>query len=528
MSRLSASRRFFLGSLGLTLAGLSLAGAVCAQTAQLPSEPTPVADAETATVLPKRGWHVTPSVSLDRTYTDNVLLQPNGSSDVITRLIPRMRIDGQSARAKGSLDFRLQQISYANTEGRDRTQRYVNGKGTIELVDQWMFLDLSSNVTRMPVSAFAPTSTGTDSINPNVVETRNYRVSPYVRGHVGNFADYLVRMDNTRISSSASAMRSISVQGMQFDLSGKTSLAHLGWRLNADTQQTTMANGTRNDNNSMRGTLTYTVVPQLKLSLIGGEETQNFSSFNKRTSSIDGAGFEWSPTERTSLGYTRENRYFGAGHTFNLTHRTPRTAWRVSDRRDVQVRPPQVTSYSTGTYYDLFYDMYESTIPDPADRARFVETLMQQLQIPLDAQVIGGALTSRASINRAQEVSFTLSGVRNTVTVSAQRTNRTSLSSGVDIVDDFTQSTSFQQQGLNFNWSHRLTPTSSLALMVSNTRSQSSSNAALQLRREMVSLMLNGRLGAYTNGSIGLRRTDSAGNYQYIENAVIGSLVMTF
>lgn len=166
-------------------------------------------------------------------------------------------------------------------------------------------------------------------------------------------------------------------------------------------------------------------------------------------------------------------------------------------------------------------------MPDDVERTRYVLALLQSMGVPPDANVIGGFQSSRASINRAKEASVVWTGVRNVITLSAQSLDRTALGT-VDIPDDFSQlSTTIRQKGLNLNWSHRLTPLSSLTL-ITNKSKTSGNTSSLDTDRTLYQLMLSSKLGAYTTGSLGIRRTEVTGNVDYVENAILASLLLIF
>ena len=299
--------------------------------------------------------------------------------------------------------------------------------------------------------------------------------------------------------------------------------------LDANAQQSTYSTNARNDTDALRASLVYALDPQLRFTVIGGRESNDYVNFQQQTSSISGWGVDWAPTERTQVAWTQENRYFGQGHRFTFTHRTPSTAWRLSDSRDVMIRAPQSMTYSMGTYFELLSEQLRSSMPDDAERTRYVLLLLQSMGISPEAEAIGGFMSSRASVNRAKEASFVWTGTRNVVMVSAQSLDRTALSSGVDIPeDDFSNfSNTIRQKGLNFNWSHNVTPTASLTLLGNRSRT-SGNSSSLVTDRKMYSLMLSNKLGAYTTGSVGLRRTEVSGNVEYVDNAVLASLLMVF
>lgn len=480
--------------------------------------------------LAGRNWDIQPTLGLELTQTDNARLQTvNPQSDLIMRLSPGVRLQGKSARASAYVDFQLQQVSYLENNGQDRLQRMLNGSGTIELVDDFLFLDLSGHISRQAISAFGTPSSGTDSINANVVEASTYQVSPYIKGRLVGETDYLLRFDNSWYDAKDGTLRGTYTQAVQGSLSGATRLAKLNWGIDANTQQVEYSTTTqKNQTQALRGSLTYIIDPQFRVKVIAGQETNDYVNFTKQTTSITGLGFDWAPTERTLLSLTGEDRYFGTGHRFMFTHRTPFTSWRISDSRDVVIQAPQTMLYSRGSYFDLLNAQYQSAIPDSTERALFVQSLLQAMNISPNANVLGGYMTPRATIDHNSDISFVWTGVRNVIAVSAQRLERTAFGTGIGAPDDFAIYGPFiRQGGVNMNWSYKLTPTAALSLM--GTKSKTSGQSSAQnTDLNQYSLMLSNKLGAYTSGSLGLRRTEVSGVNTYDENAILASLMMVF
>src|SRR2546423_15691081 len=60
-------------------------------------------------------WRIAPSLTVAETLTDNVNLAPDGlkRSDLITQIVPGIRIDGTGARLKLNLNYQMNNILYA-------------------------------------------------------------------------------------------------------------------------------------------------------------------------------------------------------------------------------------------------------------------------------------------------------------------------------------------------------------------------------------------------------------------------------
>lgn len=133
---------------------------------------------------PKPAWVIVPRISLTETLTDNGRLSASrgaSGSEQITQITPGIRIQGESARLKGYLDYGLSQIYYAQHSSANKTQNF-NAFGTLEAVEDWLFLDAGGNISQASISAFGTQSSSNASINANSTETSSFRLSPYTRG----------------------------------------------------------------------------------------------------------------------------------------------------------------------------------------------------------------------------------------------------------------------------------------------------------------------------------------------------------
>ena len=165
--------------------------------------------------------------------------------------------------------------------------------------------------------------------------------------------------------------------------------------------------------------------------------------------------------------------------------------------------------------------------------ANAVNTLLAQGGISPNTQVTSSFLTSRASIQRRQDLTLVLTGVRNSITFVANRTENQSVLAATASNDDFSQSTLVRQQGLSINLSHRLSELSNLNAVVSRQESQGSSSVTGNgnLKTTTTTYLINAstKLGAKTTGSLSARRSevDSTIN-PYTENALLGTVSLVF
>ena len=479
-------------------------------------------------------WTITPSISLQETATDNVKLDRNRKSDLITDISPGIKIDGRGGRVNLRFDYRMHNLFYANDSSRSNIQNSLNALGTIEALENWFFIEASGSISQQSVSAFGGATNSSVNTNSgsNTTETSTYRLSPYFRGTLGSFADYQLRYNLSTSSSKAGGTYDTDTREIVGRLAGLTTYARLGWALDASSQEVEYGNGRKSEADRLRGVLTYHYDPQFRMLLIGGREANDYLSLDKESHTIKGVGFEWAPTERTKISASRESRFFGDSNSISFSHRTGGTAWKYSQSKDATSSPNQQSGVGLGTYYDLFFNMFASAIPDPNARAAYVNALLLSSGISPAAQLQGGFLTSGVTLQQRRELSFALLGVRNTVTFAATQSESQNLSQGAGtgllIGTDFANVQNIRQRGLSVNWSHNLTGLSTLAGGISKLKSKGSGGNELETDQTMYTLNFLTKLGPKTSAGLGARRVVVDGSTSYTENALTGSLSHQF
>ena len=490
--------------------------------------PDASADRETAT----RNWTIKPRVSLTETYTDNANVNRNAGgkqSDLITEIAPGINIVARTARLKAYLDYSLREQLYAKESGYNRSQNALNSFGTFEAVDKWLFLDFSGVIAQQTISAFGTQSPGNTSINNNVTETSTFRLSPYIRGQFGDIAEYSLRYNLSTTRSDRSNVSDIDVSQWTGQVVGGTSFESLKWTVDGNQQTTDYSLGRKTDAELLRAILTYAVFPQFRVSLSGGWESNNYASLNQETNTTHGYGFDWTPTERTKISAFKEKRFFGDGHNINLSHRFPQSSIQFSDTRDVSVLPNQFATVGLGSVYDLYFQQFETLIPDPVARANFVNALLAQNGISPNAQVTSGFTTSQATIRRNQRLSLVLFGARNSITLLANRSESQGVLTSQSGLDAISQSNVVKQQGFGLNLTHRLSEISNLNMLLSRQESLGSGANTIKTTTTLYQLNVSTKLGSKTTGSLSLRRTefDSTLN-PYTENALLGTVSFVY
>lgn len=511
-----------------------------AATAGAPSS-MPNLESEGSGSQPPRAFVIKPRIKFTETWTDNVSIvrANNGKeSGFITELAPGVNINAKTARLKAKLDYTLLGQYYSTPSGYSRTQNSLNSFGTLEAVEQWLFVDFSGVISQQAKSAFGPQSPSSASLNKNLTETATFRLSPYIRGQFAGLVEYSLRYNRATTQASAATVSDIELSEWTGQIRGSTPFQSLRWSLDASQQTADYSLGRKTDAERLYATATYLVVPQFSVSVSGGTESNNYASANSESHTTHGFGFDWTPTERTKISAFKDRRFFGDGHRFNFTHRFTRSNISYSDTKDVAVLN-QSASFGLGaTNFELAYlactldqSLRYPDDPEQLDQVctAWANSFVSQNGLPPNEQATTSFLFSRATLQRRQQLAIAVQGARNTLTVMFNRNEMQSLLASSTLPDDFSSTTRINQRGLSINYSHRLSGLTSLNLLASRQESVSTGVSALKLTTTMYQANLTSSLGPKTTGGLSIRRTESDSTINpYTENALIGTLSVNF
>ncbi len=520
---------FLAGLLVCFAMGLSLGvSGLSAQTLQggaSPENTTPSALA----VTPKRQFSIVPRVSVAETMTDNVNLVGAGPrADQVTTIGVGLRVNSEGRRVKGFMDYSLQGNLYAQGVGPQTVQNFLNSSVNIEAVERFAFVDLTSTISQQAISAVGTQSPGATSVNANQTETRNFRISPYVRGRVSDVAEYEARFGLASTRSQSSAVSDVNTSDWLVKIASQQSRSALGWTLNTSSQNIGYSAGRATTSGNLSFGLTYIVQPQLNFFVEAGQEANNYTTVDSQTYASNGIGVNWVPSTFTKVSASRRTHSYGLSNALSIDHSTARTAWRYSDSREVTATPNQSGVTSLGSNYDLYFQQYASVEPDPIKRAAVVTSFLQATGINPNGQTLSNFLASSISLQRRQDLTISLLGLRDTLTVVANRTETSSLETVTTVVGDLANGSVITQSGLSVSLAHRLTPNSAVNVFASAQQS-SRSGIAQETMTRSVNFNLSSRLSTRTTAILGARRVmfDSL-VAPYTETAITGTLSVQF
>ena len=478
-----------------------------------------------------RAFSVVPSISVTQTFTDNVRLNDADKRlDGITQIQPGIHLSSNAGRVKGSVDYALDGLVYARDSASSAVQQRLSAALSAEAVENFAFIDARASIGQESVSALGLRTPDSILPNSNRTEVSSLSLSPYVHGVLASRVAYEGRLNYALTRSSSSNAGESTTSGGSIHLSSAIAGARLGWGVDYTRQNVDFTAGRETSEERLSATLRYVATPDLTLSVRAGREVNSLDSADGHDSSTSGWNVLWTPTERTTLSLDREQRFFGSSYSVRFNHRTPRTVWNFSSTRGITGDQSNAGngSGSSVTVYDLLFQQFASVLPDPIQRDALVNAYLRDRGIDKSALAVAGFLTSTASVDRRDELSLALIGLRSNLIVSAFQSIVRRLDPAVQVADDLSNGNQVRQRGLNVNASHRLTPESALNLGLAYQRTQTTLSTRGTTLRSF-SATWSSRMGPYTGLSAGARRaTFDSAVQPYTETAVFATVTATY
>jgi uncharacterized protein (PEP-CTERM system associated) len=264
---------------------------------------------------------------------------------------------------------------------------------------------------------------------------------------------------------------------------------------------------------------------------VGGYQNNNFST-TQRSGPIYGGGFNWRPSERTTVAAGYEEQFYGPSWFGNATYRTPRSYWSLVGTRQLSSYPQEALLLPPGDTAATLNNVLLPRFPDPAARQAEVQRLITTLGLPGFLVAPQSFYTQNLFVNERISLTAGLIGLRNTVTfvVFTGYSETIPATSNVAVQGAFASASRINQQGASGIWSHRLTPLTNLNFLASRTESDAQQPTGAKSTTDQFNLTLTRPLGPKTNGSVGLRYTifDTNVGNDYREAAVLATVSHTF
>ncbi len=473
------------------------------------------------------GLRVAATLDTVLTYTDSTAVDGGGRGDFITELRPGITLSSGSGRVRGTLNYALGAIRHSLSENGSQFQNTLNASFTAEAIEKRVFLDGSASVARTAISAFGQQAASDSlSTNGNRTEVANVSLSPYVRGRLGDVTTYEARLTESATNARDSIVGDSTNTGGSLTLSSARSGALFGWSLNATHNHAHFRVGGNSSSDSAAATVTARPDPELQLSLRGGQEANDVFGDQRTRYNNYGGGITWTPSPRTTASIDADERYFGRSFRLSLQHRFSRSSFSLNATRDASTSGNPTGVGQPQTLYQLYYNQFASQQPDPALRDQLVLDFLRALGQDPNTIVIGGYLNTGVTLQRREDLAWTYTGVRSTISLQAFASDVRLLGTAGQAAQ--TPDAATRQIGYTGSLSYRLTPTASTSLTGSWLRTLTN---ATQLGNSLktVALTWTNQLGKRTSASLSARYSlFSSPTSPYHESSAVATLGVRF
>lgn len=479
---------------------------------------------------------VRPRLAVSQTWTDNLRLsERDKDAALITTISPGISMVRNTGSLRGSLDYSLNGITYLKTNQGSRVQNALAANVQAELVPKTLSIDVRANIGQQSATAFglqsAPTLSSQGAVssldNPNTREAGTLNVSPSLRGQLGGVASLELSGNFSLTEVRGSALGDSRGTGTSLRIAQQNP-GVLGWQFSASRQGVRPKEGLSNSSSTAAVGLNYRPDPELNVSANVGVERNDYLS---RTGSdqrdlTGGVTASWTPTPRTRVDGNWQSHPQGSSYGLNIDHRMRNSVWRLSDSRGVVLGNAGANG-GVRTNYDMYSLLLSSIEPDPVKRDVLVRTTLLTLGLSPDAQAAVGFLSTGPSQTRNQAFSFTLQGVRSSITANVNRTVTTRLGDQLN-GGDLASNSRVEQRSYSLSGSYQLSGVSGVSLSVA--RQEALGDGGIGQRTQLTSLSANwnGRLGQRLTAQLGARHSRFEGPVPYSENAAYAHLTQQF
>lgn len=462
------------------------------------------------------------------TYTDNVDASTNGSSDWVTEITPGISLRRESGRLNGFLSANLRSLSYARDSDRNTTFLALAGRGEFEAMQDFLFIDVDARVSRDNGSALSGRGTN-DPLDVNKDnETRQLSLGPRFEFRPFGTSEGLLSYRYSWFNGSGD-IESREVGDLEARLTDEQTVGRLGWGAEYQREDTSYSKSSFADvtREKYEGFLLFRPVQRVRLSAGLGRESNDFG-LGSESYTTKSAGVEWAASPRTNLSASVEDRFFGTGYDFDLTHRRARSSWNLAASRDVSSSTNNNPGAEDELRYREFYDAL-GTISDPIERANEARRLLEE-QGGNSAFLF---VSNSYYVNEIIRGSVALIGRRNVLRFDLQRNERSRLGAApvTNTQDDFATYDTVIDNSVSASIAHRLTPQSSGNVSLRYSESEGTGANQSTTDRTQLSIGVTTRLGPSASGGVVYRYQRAEGTGEgadFTENAVAANIGIRF
>lgn len=457
---------------------------------------------------------LTPTISWESTYTDNVDLSSDRKSDWVNEFRPGMLFVENGAHVKVNGTVSLPMLVYARTSKNDRVLPEANIAGTVEAIDRLVYIDGTVDVSQQYLSPFGARPQDVSSATQNRYTSQLYSVSPYIKSKVADGIDYELRQKSTWSNANGSSVNGLGTRSYTSEVSGhvEREARPAGWRLEYDRNDISFAGQSQDETSEIaRATALYRVDPTLQFGVSGGYEDDKFF-LTRDSGAIYGVVVEWHPSSRMSLIASGEHRFFGASYHVKLDDHIRRIVWSLDASRDITSYPQQLGTLQAGSDVSaLLNALFAPRITDPALRQNLVDQFIRDRGLPSTLSSPLALLSQQLTLAELARGTIGVVGARNTILFDAFR-SRVQPIPGTEaeaLSPLLTQLINNTQTGAGITWTYQLAPSLTLATDATWARTTQDVAPLGTTRLYALHTILTRNVTALTSLHAGVRYQDS-------------------
>ncbi|GGC97180.1 hypothetical protein GCM10011396_50830 [Undibacterium terreum] len=425
-------------------------------------------------------WKISPTVNLTETYTDNVKLVPDSQkqSSFITQASPGVDFTATGAQLKMRVNYQMQNLYYTGDANGLKTNHLLNADANSELMKDLFFLDGKANISQQNQSPFASEATNNLNLSNNRVEVRTYSASPYLRHTFDRTASAELRYTRDSVSSSSGGTVNSTGDHISMNINSGTAFQKVKWGFTYDDLKTKFDKSINTIEAETTGvTAGYYLSPRFSLTGTGGYEKNSYVAIDgkKPAGAYWSAGFDWEPTERTSLVFNAGHRFYGSTYSLTAAQRTRATTWSLGYHEDITTTRQQFLVPGSVNTSAFLNQLWQTSVPDPAARQQLVDAFIKSYGLPSSLAQSVNTFSNRVFLQKSLQGSVAITGAQNTLLLSlfstkrdAQSTDLTPVSSADPALSDRTK-----QTGANVIWNLVFSPRTSANFTLGYNRADS-------------------------------------------------------
>jgi uncharacterized protein (PEP-CTERM system associated) len=428
-------------------------------------------------------WHVTPSLAITETLTDNAN-HASGSraqARLITELNPGVKAWGQNEHLQLDASAEASLFGYlgGGRSGGRRNRAQYDVTGRLKVVDEFMYVDASAHSSTQALSAFGLLGKEARYSNENAADVSTWSVSPYLTQRFGNFANATLRYTLNSVDADNSRFGSSTANGASFDLRSGRNWQDLGWNLRYARQEVDNKQFPDTSSENALIALNYRLSRTLKLTATGGYDSYDFDSLGGRTEGPSwSAGFGWFPSRRTKLEVAVGRHFLGKTGSLSASYRNRHSVTSLSYSDDVTTTRSQFTLPQAVDTASLLDTLFAATIADPFERRLAIDRYLQATGLPSNLANEVNYLTNRYFRQKLARAATVYNWRTHSTVVSLFASERVALSSseadsGLLGSQLFALNNNVRQVGFDANHTYRMNATTSARAALTATRSRS-------------------------------------------------------